>query len=940
MPSSIKRNPYQLARVVAAALPWAIGASIVAIPSVANAQAAAQPERRYQLDIPAQPLEAALVKFADATGIQLIYSAEVARGLTSASVIGELTAAEGIARLLAGTGLSYRITGSGAITIERTAGANGERVLGAVRVEGAQGSPYFGGAGQAAGVNGVNGSRDITATEGTGSYTSGALTIGSKSPQAMKDVPQSVSVITAQRLEEQNITDFTSAMNQAPGITLVQGETSLQTAFYSRGFPISTIQIDGGAPLTTKFANNNDGTAYYPQIDLSQYDHVEVLRGAAGLFNGYGDPSGTVNLVRKKPLNQRQVILEAQAGSWNNYRLVMDASAPLGLDGKLRGRLVTTYQANDYFYEVAKDNKAIIYGIAEYDLTPSTLVTVGASFTHQESSPWSGGLPRYQNGDDLKLSRDTCFCFPWNSWNFETLELFTAFDKDFGSGWNAKINLTYNDQKSDSKLGYSSGTVNPIDQSGLRFAGSMTEYASKQLVADFTLSGTFEMFGQRQEIVLGANRRNTDNGGLRFFQELVSGSATSSSPYLPYPGGPAGVPAIAPFAFNPLDPLYTEPRDTLPYYRYDDYSETQSGLYANLRLALFDRMHLITGIRYSRYHYSREYGPLCVDISALGCEGKMIGDPEGSMRSGARYTDVEVTWPPPVSIVYDINDRLSAYAGYTDIYVSQANLVDRDLKSLAPITGSNIETGLKWESFDGKLNASIAAYVVKKENFAASDMSAYVEEDFLYYFVDNKGNRYPFGVVSGDGLNACCYVNDARYYQHSRGVDVEISGELSPGWQIAANYTWNKNEYRGDNLDSIGVSAGRPLETRQPRHLLKLWTSYSFRSEGWIGRLQVSGGVNAQSKAYRAGSACTKFSDPDPTTNVIRCLENAEFDYVQDPYAVWSARIDYRLTDRWLVALNVQNLTDTRYYQTMGSSTSGNWYGAPRSFTLSLRGKW
>ncbi len=80
----------------------------------------------------------------------------------------------------------------------------------------------------------------------------------------------------------------------------MQGDTNLEHTFYSRGFAINSIQIDGGAPLTTGILG---GQSFYPQIDISQYDHVELLRGAAGLFNGYGDPSGTVNLVRKKPLD-------------------------------------------------------------------------------------------------------------------------------------------------------------------------------------------------------------------------------------------------------------------------------------------------------------------------------------------------------------------------------------------------------------------------------------------------------------------------------------------------------------------------------------------------------------------------------------------------------------------------------------------------------------
>ncbi len=98
-----------------------------------------------------------------------------------------------------------------------------------------------------------------------------------------------------------------------PGVTLVQGDSGLENKFYSRGFAITSIQVDGGAPLSTAWG-------YYPQIDMAQYDHVELLRGAAGTFKrlwgsiGHGEPR------RKKPLDHSQFVLEGQTGSWSNYR--------------------------------------------------------------------------------------------------------------------------------------------------------------------------------------------------------------------------------------------------------------------------------------------------------------------------------------------------------------------------------------------------------------------------------------------------------------------------------------------------------------------------------------------------------------------------------------------------------------------------------------------
>ncbi len=946
--------------------------------TAAAAPASAQGAKSYNFGIAAQPLEGALVELTDETGLQLIYSSDLTRGVRTNGVRGAMTAEAALQRILAGTGLTFRVTGSGAITIDRPIAADGERVTGAVRVEGAQGSPYFGGAGVAAGVNGINRSRDITATEGTGSFTSGALTIGSKVPQALKDVPQSVSVLTSERLEQQNVTDFTTAMKQLPGITLVQGETSLENTFYSRGFAIQSLQIDGGAPLLTG-TRDLGGIGFYPQIDMSIYDHVELLRGAAGTFNGYGDPGGTVNLVRKKPLDHAQFTLEAQAGSWSNYRVVADATSPLALGGKLRGRLVMTYQDNHYFYNTAKDNKTLIYGIVELDATPSTLLTAGVSYTKQDSVPWYLGLPRYFSGGDLKLPRSTSFVPPWNRWNFDTTEIFGGIEQKIGGEWLFKLNLTHNRQQSSRKLGYSTGAVNDLaspsaNSAGPRLSGIYNDYSSKQFSAEASLTGAFEIFGQRQEITVGANRVNSDGGGQTAYASLISGS--SATPYQPYPGGPiycssstgcpAGSirlvsPAIDVFAFDPTNMLYTEPRDPLPAYRYPKYGQIQSVGYANLRLTAFDRLHVITGLRWSRYEYKYSYESLCTSIPATGtpaannCVGRRIGDAYDPYSQ--HFSETNFNWPPAVTLSFDLTKQLNAYVGYTDIYQSQASYLDGDLNPIDPITGSNWEAGLKWQARDGRLNLSLAGFSIQQKGFQALDgirdsivTPEEIAKGITYYFVASNGRRVPNGQPDPD--HRCCYTGDPNKTYTSKGIDFEATGEILPGWQIAASYTYDRTRQVGS---SLGSSDGLPYVSIQPEHNYKLWTSYDFGASdrtGWLSGLALSGGVNGQSSGFRSGSTCKPdFIVTNATTGAATCVNKiidgqtvsgtAPYSFTVAGYAVISGRIDYRVSDTWSLAVNLENILDKTYYQTVGSGTSsGHWYGAPRSFTASLRGKW
>ncbi|WEK48359.1 MAG: TonB-dependent receptor [Candidatus Andeanibacterium colombiense] len=907
-----------------------------------TAAAGAAKDGQIAFAIPAGSVGDALRAYADTTGLQLIYNAALDTAGRSPGVEDSLGARDALTRLLAGTGLSFRFVNGNTVTIEG-AGGDGEVVTGAVQVEGVQGSPWFGGGGRDAGVNGMNGSRDITATEGTGSFTSGALTIGSKVPQALKDVPQSISVLTSERLEQQNVTDFADAMRQLPGVTLVQGTSSIENIFYSRGYEIKSIQVDGGAPLATALASGA-AFGFYPQIDMSIYDHVELLRGAQGQFGSYGDPGGTVNLVRKKPLDHAQFAVEAQAGSWQNYRLVADATSPLALDGKLRGRLVMTYQDNRYFYQTAKDNKTLIYGIAELDLTPTTLITAGINYTRQNSLPWFGGLPRYLTGGDLELPRSTSLALPWNRWEFDTTELFGSIEQKFGQDWTLKLNLTDNRQSSTRKIGYSSGAVDPATHTGPYLSGTYNNYASKQFSAEATLIGAIELFGQRQEVTIGVNRVKSDGDGLTNYSQLIS--ATAASPYQPYPGGPVyctsggacpvgsihSSPPVDVFAFDPRNPLYTEPRNPLIYYRFPKLGQTQTGAYINLRLTAFGRLHLTTGLHWSRYEYENEYEYLCTATTG-SCAGKQIGDVYYSSPY-IRYGANDFSWPPPINLSFDVTKSLTVYAGYTDIYQSQGSLLGHDHSPMPPVTGSNWEGGLKWAAANGKLNLSLAGYQIRQKGFATLDPPDGSEYEDL-----------------GNGIE-CCFVADKEATQVSKGIDFEATGEIVRGWQVSASYTYNENRYEGI---SYATQEGTPLVSIQPKHLYKLWMSYDFGAagrEGLFSGLTLSGGVNGQSSAFYAGTVCkTDFIVTSSTSGIQSCPGkiiddvyvpgSVDYAFTVPGHAVVSARIDYRFSGTWSAALNLDNIFDKVYYQTVGSSPSGgNWYGTPRSFTATLRAKW
>lgn len=904
-----------------------VGAVSLGVPIAAHAQARA--EALFEINIPAGMLAEALKSYSAQTGVQLVYPSNLVAGIRSPGASGRMSAREALFRILSGTGLTAQM-GEGSATIMQTtvSGGEGERVLGAVRVQGAStGGSILAGSTP---VNGINGSRDVTATEGTGSYTSNALTVGSKTAASIKDTPMSVSVLTDQRLKDQNITDLNSAMRNMPGVTVLPGNSADELDFYSRGFQITQIQFDGGAALNT----NPTNVGYSPVIDLSLYDHIELVRGATGTFNAYGSPGGVINLVRKKPLDHQQLTLDMQIGSWDWHRISADLTGPLGFGGKLRGRFIATHQDNNFFYKVAKANTNVLSGSLEYDLTPTTLVSVGANYQEVHDLPFGNGLMRYQNGQPLGLPRSTCFCFDFAKANSTNKEYFAQIEQRLGDRWNLKIKGTRIKQDGTSIRPSVSGTVNPYTLAGASADPSSYGYVKdRQTMVEMTIDGVFRLFGRDQKIVVGGNYsaedpKGTANGAIF---DPVTGIFVSFS-------GKDGS-NVNVLNFNPAD--WLEPNFPPGYY-----SKTLPGSYyrtinsyINLDLEPIERVHVAIGLRYSQSHHSYAAQYVCAIWDIAGeptCNGKQPGDLVAKY-TGNISTGSGLSWPPSVQWRFDLTKNLTLSAIYTDIYIDQSQTLDKDGRSLPPIKGGNIESELKWLSPNQKFNATLSGYYTKQNGYTALDP------------ICNSSARDPRCTTNNSTttpgqFNArtnCCYIFDPGQANISYGADLEVQGEVRKGWQLSTSYNFNYNYVKNRKLFD---GQPQPLTAFAPRHRFQLWTTYNFNEASAFKGLYLGFGAQAQSKSFVVDGYCSAYV-PDPSSSfpgAKKCAPNAfvRVTFFNPGRVVLSGSVGYKFNDILRLDLQVDNLLDKTYYEQVGGIDAGNFYGSPRAFKLSLRGKW
>ena len=165
---------------------------------------------------------------------------------------------------------------------------------------------------------------------------------------------------------------------------------------------------------------------------------------------------------------------------------------------------------------------------------------------------------------------------------------------------------------------------------------------------------------------------------------------------------------------------------------------------------------------------------------------------------------------------------------------------------------------------------------------------------------------------------SCCYLPRGKVT--SKGIDLEISGELLPNWQVMAGYTYNRNEDRTNSAIFSSVT---------PKHLAKFWSTYVLPGE--LSDWKVGGGATIQSANFVSGEIEYSGVNEIPKTQV---------EMSQGGYAVWDAMLEYKVDSHWTVAFNANNLFDRKYYDTLTHPDYANYYGTPRNYMLTLRGVW
>lgn len=571
---------------------------------------------------------------------------------------------------------------------------------------------------------------------------------------SIMDTPQSVSAIGRVQMDDFKMVSLNEVLMAVPGLQVEAVETD-RTYYSSRGFDVTNFQVDGvGVPATY---GNRDG-----ETDTAIYERIEAVRGANGLMSGAGNPSATINMVRKRPTQDLEISFDATAGSWNRLRVETDVSGSI-TDG-LRGRLVMAKEDRESHLDFYALDKSVAYGVLEKDLGESTVLTAGASYKASlADSPMWGALPLiYSDGSATDYDVSASTSAEWAYWDNTETELFVELKHELADGWDLKGYVSSTEIESDSELLYMYSL--PDRETNVGLIGYASSYAAEetQSLFDLRLTGNYSLLGREHDLLMGYN--------------WSQGSVKETSLY-DYTNG---FPWIGDFTEwkgqTPVKPVFTDGLNG------SDFDDEQSSVYVATRFHLSDTVSFIGGAR-------------VVDWEA-----------KGQGYGTSKVTKVNNKVLPYAGLVYRIGDNYSLYASRTETFMPQDD-ISVDLTFIDPQEGSNDEIGIKGQFFDGKLLATVSYYQAEQANVAeyAGQVEDPINDQILIDFYEGRDYH-----SKGYDLTLSGQLSDALQLDFSY-AKVDIENKEGNGLNrdyIPAQTLRLFASYRPQILDQLKVGGG------------------------------------------------------------------------------------------------------------------------------------
>ncbi|ROM98747.1 TonB-dependent siderophore receptor [Pseudomonas brassicacearum] len=501
-----------------------------------------------------------------------------------------------------------------------------------------------------------------SATGPVNGYRATRSSSATKTDSAIRDIPQSISVIPASVLKDLGSHNVERALEFAGGVSKQNNFGGLTLYEYSvRGFTTSEFYKDG-------FSANRG----YPSTpDAANVERIEVLKGPAASLYGRGDPGGTVNIVTKKPQPEAFSTLQTSAGSWDRYRTALDLNTPLDPQGNVLSRVNLAVEDNHSFRDHVDSQRVFVAPSLSWQLNPDTSLLLESEFV-RHSSTFDRGIVA-PNNSWSGVSRSTFLGEPddGNIDNHNNL-LQATLEHHLNDAWKLRLASHYKEGK---LWGFAS-EARPLnaDQHTANRRYRERDNRWHDSITQLELRGLFDIGSWQHELLIGSEYENFRKN------ERVTTLA----------GGP--------YAIDIYDPVYGQPKPDGKRSGPDFFEQVESqALNLQDQIVFSDRLRGMLGARFEHFEQT-------IDDHALNNRSRQNHDAL-TQRAG---------------LLYQLTPQHGLFANASTSFKPN-NGLDATGKSFDPEEGVGYEVGIKSELFDERLSSTLAAFHIEKENVLALD---------------------------------------------------------------------------------------------------------------------------------------------------------------------------------------------------------------------------
>lgn len=578
------------------------------------------------------------------------------------------------------------------------------------------------------------------------------------------ETPQNIQVVTHDVLNDQQIISMSDGLvRNVSGAVRLEHWGDLYTNITARGAQLQA------------FRNGfNVVNSYWGPLteDMSFVDHIEFVKGPAGFMLANGDPSGLYNVVTKKPTGVTKGEVSFTLGSYDLYRTTVDLDGKLYKEGKLLYRLNLSAQNKKSHRPNEFNDRYVVAPVISYQLDENTLLTFEYTFQHARMSD-VGSFYVFSTGGYAGLPVDFTSlpaCMPATKINDHSF--FVNLQHEFSDNWKITgqvARFIYNQQGSSMWP----AAVNP-DGTMLR-ATSSWEAKSNMTMAQVFVNGEINTGTIRHRILSGidvANKEYFADWGQYHMLDSVGAE------------------------FNTLDPYYGVPVNGYPNFDFSTPLEERAqaagglmdqrytGVYVQDELGLLDNKARLTLAGRYTYVKQSEWG--------------------GEPKDANHFT-------PRIGLSVSVNRGTSAYALYDQAFIPQAGrLADGD--DVKPITGNNMELGLKRDWADGRWNSTLSVYQILKEHELTADPNSPPTSGVSIELGQKRAQGVEFDlrgtIVNGLNLIANYAYTDSRVTDVADGVTDVEEGDVIPGYAKHTVNGWLNYKVQDGVLKGSGVSLG------------------------------------------------------------------------------------------------------------------------------------